>query len=171
MEFKASILYFILHRLLWPAILMIPLYFNAVLSHQDYYFLIVLFAILTLLVCSMNYRIFLSVFINKPILIVNDEYVYDFVSDIKFYWKDIEGIREEKGYLRITLFDPIKYVDHAVSKRDNFFSKLLRKPYDKNNIFKINANFIKANLNNLLEVMDDFSIDAEDSENTLSLKR
>jgi hypothetical protein len=163
MTYKAGILNFFLHRLFVPTLFTLVVAIRPFSSLPANYWVIILFAFFTLLVCLMNYKIFLSVFTNKPILIVNDDYIYDFVSDLKFYWKDIEGILEDKGYLRIRLFDPIKYVDQAVSKRNNLLSKLQRRPYDRNKIFKINANFIHANLNNLLEVMDDYSIDAEDS--------
>src|SRR5258708_7761657 len=58
-----------------------------------------------------NYRRYIYLMLlNKPVLIVNETYIYDLAKNVKYYWKDIESIYEDNAYLYIKLYKPDEYL-------------------------------------------------------------
>ena len=111
------------------------------------------------------YRPICSVIINKPILTVNDDYIYDFNYDIKYFWKDIEEIYEKRGYLYINLYHPEDYLNKIGNAHRRFVAKLWFKLNRETSLFVINKDIIDVDGHKLLEILDGYSMKAIGDQN------
>jgi hypothetical protein len=104
---------------------------------------------------------------NKPALIVNESYIYDLANEIKYYWKDIDEINEDNAYLYIKLYNPAAYLSKTGRPVKRFMNGLISNPYKTP--FVINADMVDVHLGALLEILDDYSIKANETENSLTI--
>ena len=116
MEFKAKFGgFFLLQILLIVGCLVVasldlfaPVFKNGFL-HYNY----VIYYLLALTWSFKIYRQFYGLFIDKPILIINESYLYDFNHDITYYWKDIDNVYRKRNFLIINLKQPAEYLDRT----------------------------------------------------------
>jgi hypothetical protein len=94
-------------------------------------------------------------FKKQPLLEANESYLYDHVSGVKFYWDDIEEICNDEYVLLLKAYEPSKYLKQFRRPIDRFYSYSKKKK-----VFKISLDYIKADLKNLGETLNNFSIQA-----------
>lgn len=94
-------------------------------------------------------------FKKQPLLEANESYLYDHVSGVKFYWDDIEEISNDEYVLLLKTYEPSKYLKQFRRPIDRFYSYSKKKK-----VFKISLDYIKADLKNLGETLNNFSIQA-----------
>jgi len=112
----------------------------------------------------MNYRRYIYLMLNgKPVLIVNENYIYDLAKDIKYYWQDIDEIFEENSYLYIKLHKPNEYLEKLEGGVKRFISDVFSNKY--NTPFVINADMVNVNSQALLEMLDNYSMESLTNEN------
>ena len=116
------------------------------------------------------YRQIYSLITGKPILTINENYLYDFIDDIKYDWKDVEEIEEKQGFIYIKLYKPINYLNKIGNWHRRWVKKKWFNPTGKHSLFTIDSSLIAEDPNKLLEILNDYSLKAEGIENTLSLK-
>jgi hypothetical protein len=104
---------------------------------------------------------------NKPTLVVNESYIYDLANEIKYYWEDIDEIYEDNAYLYIKLYKPGEYAGKIGGPIKKFINGLISNLY--NTPFVINVDMVDIHLVALLEILDDYSIKANEIENSLSI--
>ncbi|MCO5950264.1 STM3941 family protein [Mucilaginibacter flavidus] len=92
---------------------------------------------------------------NKPVLIINEDFVFDIASNRKYDWDDIKEIYGENSSIYIVLYQPEKYKQKPSNGLERWNAKI-----DKNPSFTINTGFVSARINTLLEVLDEYSIKA-----------
>ena len=102
----------------------------------------------------------------KPVLIVNDVFVDDRARGIKYYWNDIEEIYEDNGYLFISLYQPVDYFAKINNPVKRYLTKLLYKPGSSPTPYKINIDMINVSPDALLQLLDDYSLQALNKEAT-----
>lgn len=121
--------------------------------------------ILTFLIVVLNlfqcYRHIYAAVFNKNVLSVNENYIYDFIGDVKYYWEDIHEIEEKSGFLTIKLYNPVDYLDKFRNPFKRFTVKLWFKPDEKRSSFLIDIGSVAADPVELLEILNDYSIKAE----------
>jgi len=93
---------------------------------------------------------------NKPVLIINEDFVYDIASNRKYNWDDIKEIYGENSSIYIVVYQPEKYMQTHSNAVERWIAKI-----DKGSPFKINTGFVSGRINTLLEVLDEYSIKAE----------
>ena len=93
-------------------------------------------------------------FYQKPVLIVNENYIYDLAKEIKYYWKDIKEIYDDNGYLYINLYEPEDYLNNIKGPFNRFMAGFRKTP------FTINVDMVYVNQSVLLDILDDYSIEA-----------
>jgi len=108
-----------------------------------------------------SYRQIYSALFGRNVLTVNASYIYDFVGDVKYYWKDIDEIYEEKSLLYINLYEPQNYLDEVGNPINRFRVKLWFKPDERKSSFVINIDYVAANPDELLKLLNEYSIGAE----------
>lgn len=93
-------------------------------------------------------------FTGKPILIVNDEFIYDKVKDRKYYWKDIEEVTVYEGWrpsrFDIKVYHPEQYLNRIHENR-----KPRRK--DKDHFFFISISEVNVQPGKLKMILQKFS--------------
>jgi hypothetical protein len=114
------------------------------------------------------YRPLYSGLFNKPILTANEEYIYDFANDIIYYWKDISDVYEEKSSLFINLYPPNDYLNRIGNPVRRFITRLRFKPNRKRSLFFIDIDLVDVDRNDLLEILDNYSIKAMAIDNALN---
>lgn len=122
------------------------------------YILSFLIVVLNLFQC---YRHIYAAVFNKYVLCVNESYIYDFIGDVKYYWKDIEEINEKSGFLTVKLYKPVDYLDKLRNPFKRFKVKLWFKPGEKRSSFLIDIDSVAADPDELLELLNEYSIKAE----------
>jgi hypothetical protein len=103
--------------------------------------------------------IFLSV-LKKPILTINERYLYDHNCKIRYWWKDIEEIYEKRGFLFIGLYCPKDYLDKIDEPIVRFVANLRFKLNRTKTLFFIHLETVEVDPNELLEILDDYSVKA-----------
>lgn len=93
--------------------------------------------------------------INKTILAVNEEYIYDLVGNIKYYWKDIDEVFVENSYLHINLYQPEQYLDQLslwvrYTAEDNIIP-------NRKTLYTIDLDMVNVNLDAFLHALDNYS--------------
>jgi hypothetical protein len=130
--------------------------------HYDY----VIKILLALTFLIQIYRQVYAVIINKPILTVTDKYLYDFVFDIKYYWKDIVEIYEKNGHLFINLYYQEDYLNKIGNPLRRFVARRWFKPGRKKTLFFINLDIVEADPNKLLEIFENYRMSVFENENS-----
>ncbi len=100
---------------------------------------------------------------GSPALIINENYIYDVVNNIKYNWKDIEEVYEENSYLYIDLCNPGNYAANI----SNPIKKMQITAGLGDNVatpFKINIDVVNVDRTVLLELLDKYSIQATETE-------
>jgi len=126
------------------------------LSHYNYIF----YALTAVALAIQIYRPIYAAITHKPILTVNDEYIYDFNFDIRYEWKDVEEFYEKNGLLYVNLYHPENYLNKIGNPHRRFVAKLWFKPERKKSLFIIKTDMIDEDGNDLLEILDDYSVKA-----------
>ena len=104
-----------------------------------------------------TYRKYLYLMIyGKPVLIVNEEYIYDAAQDIKYKWEDITEIKEANAFLYIELDNEKEYLARIKNPLTRLIIVL------RGTALRINIDMVKVNPNALLQILDDYSIKAND---------
>jgi len=99
---------------------------------------------------------------KKYVLSVNELFIDDRLSNIKYYWDDIEEAVETEGVLEIKLHDPVKYLDAIRNPFGRLYAKFACRFFKKKPSFKIDLSYIKSPANDsVLNILNDFSIKAE----------
>jgi len=93
---------------------------------------------------------------GKLVLVVNETFVHDLISNIKYNWTDIEEIYDKNAYLYIKLYHPTDYVKYIRNPFKKLWAKNVVKSADKTP-FKINMDIVNVNPNVLLQVLDEYS--------------
>jgi len=107
------------------------------------------------------YRQIYSALVGKDVLTVNESYIYDFIGDIKYYWKDVDEIYEMNSFLFIKLYEPEQYLEKIGNPFERLLVKLWFKPSSKKPSFFINIDTVAADPDDLLKILNDYSIEAE----------
>lgn len=118
----------------------------------------ILIVLLTVATC---YREVYAVIAGKPILTVDDTFIYDFAGDVKYYWKDIREIYERDSFLFIDLYHPEEYLNKIGNPAKRLKVKLWFKPDSKRSSFVINIDNVAKDPTELLKILNDYSIEAE----------
>jgi hypothetical protein len=124
----------------------------------DFYFYLsagIIWLLIIIIGLVRMYAIIGLVLKKHPLLEVNEVWLYDYVNDIKFYWDDIEEISNDEYVLLLKAYDPSKYLNQFRRPIDSFYSYSKKKK-----VFKISLDYIKADLKNLGETLNNFSIQA-----------
>jgi hypothetical protein len=127
----------------------------------DWQYDYILYIILILAITAQCYRLIYSALTGKPVLIVNEAFIYDFDGDIKYYWRDIETISERDSYLFINLYQPTEYLDKIGNPVQRFKVKFWFKPGKKRSLFTINIDNVAKDSITLLKLLNNYSIGAE----------
>ena len=121
------------------------------------YSLLVLWIPISCLIWLQFGRLLLIILNRKPILIINEQYVFDRISGLEYSWTDISEIVDDGGILDIILAEPSIYL--------NKIKNPLRKAYFKmrfnlmqSNPFRIQVNLIDVNKKALLELLNNYSV-------------
>ncbi|WP_295798871.1 STM3941 family protein [Mucilaginibacter sp.] len=96
---------------------------------------------------------------NKAVLTVDEICIYDMIKNTKYYWSDIKEVYEKNAYLYITLYNPVEYLNNFHSPIKKYFAKR-RINSKKRTPYYINIDVVNVNPNVLLELLDDYSIEA-----------
>jgi hypothetical protein len=94
-------------------------------------------------------------FYKKPILITNENYIYDVATETKYYWTDIEEVLIDNAYLYLTLYDPASYLNKIGDPVKRYFINLNYDPGKKRSPYRIDLDWIDLNQDDLLEILDD----------------
>ena len=105
-----------------------------------------------------------SSFIGKPILKVNENYLYDLNNDITYYWKDVDSLDIKRSFLIINLKQPSAYLDKIGNSFRRFLVKLLYTPNTTTTLFFINMDIIDGDKNELFEVINNYRTKASQLE-------
>jgi hypothetical protein len=127
-------------------------------NKHDYFYYITAGTYLLLLSIIISRLVKLLYFFlrKKPVLIVNELYIFDCYDDEKFYWIDIlEVVVETNSVLMIELNKPDKYL----KKSKKLFSRFL-KPRSRYYI-PLHLNLNEADAKEFTEKLNDYSIAAE----------
>jgi hypothetical protein len=100
---------------------------------------------------------------NKPVLIINESYVYDGAKKIKYYWKDIEEVYDDNAYLYLKLHNPEEYLNKLGNPANRFTSEVFSNVHKTP--FVINTDMVNVNANVFLEILNNYSDQAFDLEN------
>ena len=114
------------------------------------------------------YRKFIGLVFNRNlILAVNEHYIEDIAAGIKYYWKDIDEVYEDNLRLYIKLFDQALYIDKMGNFTMRLFSGFTFRSIltTHNTPFVINIDLVDVSTNALLQILDDYSIEAARIEN------
>ncbi len=107
----------------------------------------------------LSYRQYISLrYRHKPVLTVNEIFIYDAAKNIKYYWKDIEEVYENNLYLYIKLNNPADYIQYISNPYRKFIAKQAVKS-GRETPYVINMDMIKVNPNVLLEMLDEYSME------------
>jgi hypothetical protein len=113
----------------------------------------------------MNYRRYIYLILyNKPVLIANENYIYDVAKKIKYYWIDISEIYEDNAYLYIKLFKSIDYLSKIGGPVKRFATGVISNAHGTP--FVINIDLVDVNANVFLEILDNYSVQAAAIENS-----
>jgi len=116
--------------------------------------------LLLFLTSFIQYRKYLFIGLtDKPVLIINEVYINDLARNTKYYWCDIREVYEKNGYLRIILYNPTNYLSSFHNAIKRFWAKHLVNS-KKRTPYIINIDVVDVNPNVLLELLDDYSIEA-----------
>jgi hypothetical protein len=137
--------------------------FFALRSNQGvlHYFFI-LWAVIALVRFSNYSRCLYIAVKGDPALVVNTSYIYDVVNNIKYYWKDVEELYDENSYLYINLHNPGNYAEN-ISDPLRKMIITWRLSENATTPFKINIDVVNVNNDVLLEILDNYSIQAEEN--------
>jgi hypothetical protein len=136
--------------------------FKQGLLHYNY----ILYSLMAFTGLFTIYRPIYAVIIDKPILTVDESYIYDFNNDIKYDWKDIEKIYKKGRALYIKLYKPKDYLDKIGNPHRRFITRLWFKPNSKRSLFYIETNLAETNGNELLDILEKFRKQALSIENS-----
>jgi len=114
--------------------------------------------------------IYLSIF-NKPVLIANEKYIFDLSKNIKYYWKDIDTVYEKHSYLFIKLYRPSDYLNKINNPVKRVILWITIKSLPKKSPYFIDTGIVDIHPNALLEILDDYSIQALKIENSLNINK
>ena len=101
---------------------------------------------------------FLLIFRNRPVLEANEIYIFDLANNIKYYWEDIDEIYEDNAYLYLKLYNPNKYLEKIRNPLKRFIIGV------SGALFKINIDMVNINHLALIEILDNYSIQAAGTE-------
>lgn len=106
-----------------------------------------------------NYKLIIKALKKEPLFEANETYVFDSVSNVKYYWNDIEAIdaNEEDRVLYINVNDPAKYLSFFSNfyNRYHYYSKRKKR-------FNLDLDCVKADMKNLITVLNNYSIQAQE---------
>jgi hypothetical protein len=125
-----------------------------------YHYSFILWLVLGLARLFLYWKYIPLILSKKTALIVNESFIYDLADGIKYNWKDIRSVEEENAYLYIKLNNSDEYLANIQNPLKRFFKSIISEP------FKINIDMIKINANVLLEILDDYSMQAEEMEHS-----
>ena len=109
------------------------------------------------LVIWIQFARFLSIVLNKkPLLTINEVFVFDRIYNIEYQWSDIKEIVESGSTLYVILYSPDTYLNKIHNPLRRFYCKTYYS-ITKNTPFKINLSFVNANKNALLEILKMYS--------------
>lgn len=99
-------------------------------------------------------------FFNKSVLIIDEEFIYDFLNDVKYYWKDIHEIVVDTTKifpkLEIELKNPDSYLAGIGTRSYRKHKERQLKKGRKLNPFVINLDYVKGNLDDMSEVLQSY---------------
>lgn len=167
MEFKSRISYNFISKVLVAIIALCIAIFGvfktSYISEGFVFIYIAVFFIVILRLIMYRRYIYLH-FFKKPVLVIDESYIYDVVAGIKYYLKDIDFVYENNAYLYIKLHYPAEYLNKIGDPIKRFILNVDYEPNAKETPYKINLDFVKVDLNVLLELLDDFTIKATQAE-------
>lgn len=102
------------------------------------------------------YRQIYSSIVGKPILKVNENYLYDLNNDITYDWKDVDSVDIKRSFLIINLKQPSVYLDKIGNSFRRFLIKLLFRPNTKSALFFIDLDIVEAEKSELVGIINDY---------------
>ncbi|MFC0518337.1 STM3941 family protein [Mucilaginibacter angelicae] len=153
-KFASELWGLIFNHALWLCICWIHVIRSASSNFSYFYFFAGIVWVLLTVFRFIKLHNLISLALKKqPLLEANENYLYDHVSGIKFYWDDIEEISNDEYVLLLKTYDPSKYLSQFRRPIDRFYNYSKKKK-----VFKISLDYIKADLKNLGETLNNFSI-------------
>jgi len=134
--------------------------FSPVFKHGFLHYSYIIYTLTAFALISQIYRPTYAGLFAKPILVANENYIYDFNHDVKYYWKDIREVYKKGSFLFIKLYHPENYLDKIGNPQRRFVTKLWFKPNSKRSFFFINIDFVDADQALLLKKLDNYRIQA-----------
>lgn len=125
--------------------------------HYNY----VIWALIALVRSITYYRPVYFAIAKKTVLGITDEYIDDFLSGSRYYWKDVKEIYEKNARLYLILYQSEEHLADIGSPIKRFFARIFYSSDPDKTPFIINIDLVNANPNALLELLDDYSIRAE----------
>jgi hypothetical protein len=107
--------------------------------------------------------LYLSI-VNKPALIANREYIFDLTKNMKYYWKDIDTVYEKHTYLFIKLYKPKDYLNKINNPVKKVITWVIIQLLPKKSPFFIDTDIVDIHPSALLDILDDYSIEATANE-------
>jgi hypothetical protein len=127
MNFKARLDYILFARIGFISIWIFLGCLQLTTNNYHYYAWCASFST-ALILAVQFYRPIYALLFTKPILTVNETYVYDFVTNTSYYWRDIEDITQNNRSLYINLENPDEYLKKTGAPLKKFARKLWYKP-------------------------------------------
>ncbi|BAU54744.1 hypothetical protein MgSA37_02922 [Mucilaginibacter gotjawali] len=108
--------------------------------------------------------------INKPMLTINESYIFDHFNDRKYYWTDIEDIvaTGPRDLLQIYLYEPKIYPRTITTPIEKFLQSIIKRKPKPNDSYFIDlsmVNFGWDKYDQFVDALNDYSIKAEGIEN------
>jgi len=167
MEFKGRISFnFISKMLVVIVALGIAVFgiFKTSYNSDGYVFIYIVFFFIAAIRPILYRRYIYLILCRKPVLVINESYIYDVATEIKYYLKDIDLVYEHNAYLYVRLHHPSEYLNKIGDPIKRFILNLDYEPNAKETPYKINLDLVKIDLNVLFELLDDFTAKATQSE-------
>lgn len=99
---------------------------------------------------------------KRPVLTINEAYIFDDLSNIKYYWNDISEVVETNDYLSIHLYQPTKYLYKIYNPLRWLVAVVTLGFFEKSSPYDIRLHMLDIpNRIEFLEALNKFSIAAE----------
>jgi hypothetical protein len=85
---------------------------------------------------------------GKAALILTDEFISDEANGLKYFWKDITGLREENAYLYLSLKDPYAYLSQIKNPLKRVIIRMMGAAV------RINVDVVNVDVSVLIELIE-----------------
>ena len=108
--------------------------------------------------------------INKPMLTINESYIFDHYNDRKYYWNDIEDmiVTGPCDLLQIYFYEPKIYPRTITNPIEKFLPSIIKRKPKRNDSYFIDLSMVTFRwdkYDQFVDALNDYSIKAEDIKN------